>query len=199
MEYFIHVRGEDGSEFSLIVADESMTGNDVCINAEEALVPSAVVGNTIGATHDFYSPNFCGRQSNQAGVWYEVMGNGDEYTLSVCTLNNVETDFGIFNECGNRNCSGYPESRLARCQDNDALTYTWQTIPNVEYYIHVRGRGESSFAMRIHGESSVGNDRCINAAAIKLDQPTEGYNGGATFDFVDETVCGPRSDLPGVW
>jgi hypothetical protein len=203
--YFFHVRGpEEGANFSFIVDDDGGAApNDSCDEAEILPVPGTVKSTTEGATHDFLSPDFCGKLSNHAGVWYKILGDGRTHTHSLCSLeedDNIAVDFGLFSECGTRSCIGFPEKfRLAKCADNDAIEFNYRSEIGVPYYVHVRGELDSRFALRTVTEIDSPGDSCMDAAEIRIGETASGNTANATFDFVDENACGPKSDLPGVW
>ena len=43
------------------------------------------------------------------------------------------------------------------------------------------------------------NDNCIDAQLLEPDVTVNGDNTKANFDFVNQGICGPRSDRVGVW
>jgi hypothetical protein len=47
--------------------------------------------------------------------------------------------------------------------------------------------------------SAPANDRCVDATLLEPDIAVLGDNSDANFDYVNQAVCGPRSDRRGVW
>lgn len=60
--------------------------------------------------------------------------------MSVCTNNDIITDFGVFPECNSQVCVGAPPQTMApdKCEDGEAKEYTWMAEDGEQYYVHVR-------------------------------------------------------------
>jgi hypothetical protein len=58
--------------------------NDLCDNAITVAIPSVTAGDTSLATFDTGLPATCGTSISSAGVWYQVIGNGNTITLDTC-------------------------------------------------------------------------------------------------------------------
>lgn len=43
------------------------------------------------------------------------------------------------------------------------------------------------------------NDRCVDAITLEPGVPVEGDNTEANYDFINQGVCGPRSDRRALW
>ena len=43
------------------------------------------------------------------------------------------------------------------------------------------------------------NDRCVNAITLEPGEPVDGDNTNANHDYVNQGVCGPRSDRRALW
>jgi hypothetical protein len=199
--YYIHVRGYIDISFRLSVKDESEDApfNDDCDEAIQLRVGSIVDSSTAGASYDFLLPE-CGKYSDRAGIWYSIIGDGLEYTASICTKNEVLVDMGVFSECNDReSCIAFSQSVLALCKDDDILTINWSTVAGTEYYIHIRGVKEASFLLRMTAGSVKPNNKCDGAQSVVIGTPIIGNNIGATFDFSNKDSCGPKSDQAGVW
>lgn len=75
-------------------------------------------------------------------------------TASVCSNNGVVTDFGLLNKCNSNakdDCNGYPDSELALCDNNEAVTYSWRAEDGVDYFVHIRADGVSEFTLVVTG------------------------------------------------
>ena len=78
--------------------------NDLCQNATLLTVPSFTSDCTIGALFDVV-PECDGVTNDSPGIWYKVIGTGNEITASLCSAN---TDFDTrLSVC----CSGCADSK----------------------------------------------------------------------------------------
>jgi hypothetical protein len=61
-------------------------------------------------------------------------------TVSVCTNNDIITDYGVFPECNSQVCVGAPKQTMApdKCEDGEAKEFTWMAEDGEQYYVHVR-------------------------------------------------------------
>ncbi len=72
--------------------------NDLCVDAESIDVPSITMGTTILATND--GQPACGSATGQSsnGVWYSLIGTGNNITLSTCGGAAFDTEISVW--CG---------------------------------------------------------------------------------------------------
>ena len=197
--YYLHVRGLNNVNFRLIVTDEPTAQNESCDDAIKVDPGSSIVGSNAGSAFDFLTSDACGLGSDLPGIWYMVEGNGQLFTINMCSRNAVPISFGVVNDCDSLSCNGHSTFGIALCDYDDSIVYTWNTEVGVNYFIHVRGEGDVEFVMKVTAASSVVNNECVNAIPVDLGMEVDGTNEGANFDFVDEDLCGARSDLPAVW
>ena len=197
--YFIHIRGLSDVDFRLIVTEEATAENDKCSEADEVTLGYSVEGSTTGSSFDFLNANACGIGTDLPGVWYLVNGNGRPFTATVCSKTSEPIDFGVFNECNSRSCLGHSNYKVAMCDNDDSVEYSWNTQLGSKYLIHIRSPGDSEFLLKVVPASNVSNNRCLDSTPIELDTPVNGDNHGTTFDFVDDDLCGSGSDLAGLW
>ncbi len=110
--------------------------NDLCVNAQEVGIPSSTPGTTILATGD--DTELCGTDGNSyPGVWYSIIGNGKEVTISTCNTGmDWDTKIQVWcHDCDYPVCVGG--------NDDDCIAYsyastvTFCTERNVEYLILV--------------------------------------------------------------
>lgn len=114
--------------------------NDLCEDAILLSIPSVTSGSTTEATFDDDVPH-CGTALVTApGVWYKVIGNGNQLTATTCReFYDYDDQISIFESgcdvltciTGNDdNCSGF---------NNLHATVTWCSKPEREYLIFVHG------------------------------------------------------------
>jgi subtilisin-like proprotein convertase family protein len=68
--------------------------NDDCANAEALAIGGTANGTTIGATTD--TAPTCGTDVTAPGVWYSVVGNGNDVTLSTCNTADYDTKINVY-------------------------------------------------------------------------------------------------------
>ena len=137
--------------------------NDVCIDAEELVLEErsagfgrtnlstgAIRGNTISAAPD--GANAACGGSNAPGVWYIVVGNGERMTAALCgsTYDTYVSVFsgGLDGDCGNLSC-------VTSNDDSCGLqsSSSWDTQPDVIYYVLVHGFSASTGAYTLNVSS----------------------------------------------
>ena len=197
--YFLHVRGLGNVSFRLVVTDEPTAENESCDDAIKIDPGSTTVASTAGSAFDFLPMNTCGIGSDLPGIWYMVEGNGQIFTISMCSKTEVPISFGVFDSCDRASCHGHSSHGIALCDHDDTVEYSWSTQFGMNYFVHVRGAGAAQFIMKVTTASLVVNNDCFNSIPVELGVEVVGTNGGSSFDFVDEGLCGARSDLPAVW
>ncbi|HEU4718171.1 MAG TPA: hypothetical protein VFU15_10065, partial [Bacteroidia bacterium] len=112
--------------------------NDDCVNATYIGVPSTVVGNTIYANPDV-APTCTTSDAAGGGVWYEVMGDGNQMTASLCG-SSFDTRLRIFSgSCGALVCEGGNDDFCATQSQ-----VTWCSVNGTLYYILVHGNGAAT-------------------------------------------------------
>jgi hypothetical protein len=113
--------------------------NDACTGAISLECGASVSGNTSDATADG-SLEFCGTSLTTApGVWYSIVGDGDDITASLCG-SGFDTKIGIFSgDCGALVCeAGNDDS----CEFQSEVTFA--SADGVIYYIYVTGFSTAS-------------------------------------------------------
>lgn len=109
--------------------------NDLCQNATLLTVPSFTSDCTIGALFDVV-PECDGVINDSPGIWYKVIGTGNEITASLCSPNtDYDTKLSVY-------CSGCADSKCIAANDDFCdLTseVTWCSAVGVEYLIMVHG------------------------------------------------------------
>lgn len=114
--------------------------NDRCVDAITLTMGEMVTGDNSFANHDYSNQGVCGPRSDRRAVWYEILGEGKEVTVNVCTNNGQITDFGIFRVCNTQNCLGAPpqQREVANCEDDESNEYVFFGNEGESYFVHVR-------------------------------------------------------------
>jgi hypothetical protein len=114
--------------------------NDDCANATEVSVPSSTLGNTLSAGWD--DAPVCFTAILSPGVWYKLLGTGNEMTASTCNDNtDYDTRLNIYSgTCGQLECvAGNDNNCGLPVPHNGGSSVTFCTVQGVEYYILVQG------------------------------------------------------------
>lgn len=114
--------------------------NDACVNAIPVAVPSSTIGNNSEATTD--GVGTCGDSDEPYyGMWYSVVGTGNELTASTCNSYNPTHDTRLQVWCGD--CVGLicidgEDDDWGDCSYHNYLsTVSWCSESGVTYYIIV--------------------------------------------------------------
>lgn len=116
-------------------------GQDTCGSAVQITVPGSAGGATIGATVD--SVGACGSASipTAPGVWYFVIGNGNQITASFCNAStSYNSQLSVFrNGCGSLTCVG---GNNDFCGTQSEVS--WCSVNGTQYWILVHGSGSAT-------------------------------------------------------
>lgn len=107
------------SEFQFTTFD--VPANDACVDAFDAFpLPYTNSQNVYGATNnDGFIAN-CGSGMND-GVWYTVIGNGEEITITVTETSVWDSELGVYTgSCGNFTCLDFSDSS----NDTEEVVFT---------------------------------------------------------------------------
>ncbi|WP_317897595.1 T9SS type A sorting domain-containing protein [Aurantibacillus circumpalustris] len=148
--YRIHVStgtscGTDGSCHSVNVygVPPPSVVNDFCSAAILMSVPSSTAGTTVGATAESPAPGTCGTTLSQPGVWYKVVGNGNQFGADLCSTSWDSKIFVFSGTCGAWNCVSGNDDNGPICSGASASA-TWCSVPTTTYYILVTGYSSAS-------------------------------------------------------
>jgi hypothetical protein len=127
----------------------------------EAGLDNAQHGDNTEANFDYLNQGVCGARSDRRALWYEIVGTGKMATVSVCTNNDMVTDFGVFHECNNQDCAGAPQQQTEskNCDKNETVVLELMLDKDENYFIHVRadwivGEGGTNFTVWYTEEGS---------------------------------------------
>jgi subtilisin-like proprotein convertase family protein len=218
------------SKFSQVVPpsaaiDLFMTGrapsNDFCDDAIPVDVPSITAGTTDEATIDDEQP-FCGTGITSPGVWYTVIGTGNEMTATTCDAPGMggsatfDTKISVYcADCDDGLCVGGNDDSCSGGTSGLRSTVTWCSQAGVTYRIlvHAFGGQSGDFDLSVFesGGSCQADVDClppvpVGACCTCLNPP---YN--CSIDTVDQclalggvprgagTICNPGLGEPVVY
>ncbi|CAJ1942796.1 unnamed protein product [Cylindrotheca closterium] len=124
----------------LLVVGFVSANNDECTSPLRLFENEPVSGDNSFAVSDFTDVDACGPNSHLEGVWYEIIGTGEEVTLSICTENQRLLSVGVFSACNSQSCVGFPARPVkpASCNRDEYLTYQFFAERDRSYRVHVR-------------------------------------------------------------
>jgi hypothetical protein len=116
--------------------------NDLCSGAISTTCDVTWNGSTNYATQTGDSPS-CFTDVFETwtapGVWYKVVGNGQNITLSLCTGTSFDTKLFVYTGvCGSLTCLTYNDDD---CSTQSRVTFT--STNNTDYYVLVTGYGSA--------------------------------------------------------
>ena len=118
--------------------------NDLCANATALAIPSTTAGTTVNATVESPAPPTCVTSYSQPGVWYTVVGNGNQLSASLC---NTVWDSKIFvytGICGTFTCITGNDDMGPVCPVSASASVKWCSTLNTTYRILVTGYSSTS-------------------------------------------------------
>ena len=109
--------------------------NDDCFLALELPIPLSTPGSTVSASLD--AAPVCGTSISAPGVWYSVIGTGNEMTASTCGGFEYDTKINVYaGGCAAPICVGGNDDACGL-----GSVVTWPSIPGETYHILVQGFG----------------------------------------------------------
>ena len=186
--YFLLVEGERGNDgvgnFELTISCATPTiNNDLCTSAIPITCGQTMQGTTLGATSDVVEhSDLSSDPSDNIGVWYRIMGNGEIITASLCNNTDFDTEIAVFGgDCHNLESNGY--------NDDFCNTQSLVSFPSTvgeTYFIFIVGKGEivgGDFELTISCENPPTNIDCNTATPVACGQAVQGYTSGRGTDF----------------
>jgi len=179
-------------------------GNDNCSGAIALTCGTPVAGSTTGSTVDTY-PTCGSATGGHPGVWYSIVGDGGQYTASLCG-SSYDTQLSVFGGT----CAG-----LVCISDNDddcglQSQVTWSTTPATPYLIFVHGYAGTTGAFTLQVTCAapcapaITNDDCAGAEPIPVNTTgcalTVSGNNNCAAPLAPNPNCfSPFATLPDVW
>ena len=113
--------------------------NDQCTAAISMAIPSNSAGTTVNATTESPAPPTCITSLSQPGVWYSVVGNGNQLGADLCAASGWDSKIFVYTgSCGSWNCVTGNDDFGPICASG-AASATWCSVPSTVYYILVTG------------------------------------------------------------
>lgn len=114
--------------------------NDQCSGAVALAVATGTSGTTVNATVESPSPGTCGTSLSQPGVWYSVVGNGNQLGADLCSTSAWDSKIFVYSgSCGAWSCVTGNDDGGPMCSSSAAASVTWCSVPSTTYYILVTG------------------------------------------------------------
>jgi len=161
--------------------------NDNCAGAQTVTCGTTTNGSTVGAASDAAVGSCSGAGTPGNGVWYKLVGNGAQVTLSLCG-SAYDTKVHVYTgTCGTLSCLVSNDDNAVACP---SATTRSQVVFNAnvgtDYYILVSGFGSSTgaFSMSL---------TCLCGPA--LGAPWTVTNIGASNGGAIENVCDGTTDI----
>jgi hypothetical protein len=115
-------------------------------------------------------------------------------TVSVCTNNDMVTDFGVFHECNNQDCAGVPQHQTE--SQNCTVELKLMLDKDKNYFIHVRAdwindEGGTNFTVWYTEEGDTTNGDGQNCSLC----PDGSLIKDATQDVLGSVNCGDSEEL----
>lgn len=151
--YFMHISLNNSCATESACRVTSITGpsvpappaNDQCSNAIALAVPSGTSGTTVNATVESPAPGTCGTSYSQPGVWYKVVGNGNQFGADLCSTSAWDSKIFVYTgTCGAWSCVTGDDDAGPICPTSAAASVTWCSVPTTTYYILVTGYSSAS-------------------------------------------------------
>jgi len=215
--YYIRVLGTDtnAGEFGITVEETAPPpSNDICEDAASLQPGVAATSTTVGASVDVdLGTSSCNilNQADSVGVWFLVLGEDEQYTVSTCSgdenLDFIGIDFDSQIEvysgssCGNLTCVGLNEDNNFDRDCNAGVS--WFARSDETYWIRVYGNNNSTGPFPIVVNPTPKNDMCESAETLLLNQTLEGTTLGGRIG-PELSVCGgayqfSADNLPAAW
>lgn len=114
--------------------------NDECSGALKLFENEPVSGDNGFATSDFNDDDACGPNSQDEGLWYEIIGTGEEIAVNLCTENKRILSVGVLSGCDSQGCLGFPPAatRASSCENDEYVEYAFFAENERSYFVHVR-------------------------------------------------------------
>jgi hypothetical protein len=184
--------GDNGNSDPLCIAGYSVTitaskPNDDCTDATGLGLPSSVSGNTTGCANPNTAP-FCGTSNGAGGgVWYSVVGTGNNITASLCG-SSYDTKIRVYDgTCGALSCvTGIDDFCGLQSQVN------WCSTNGTTYYILVHGfsTSEGNFSLALSQNSVSPTISCPSNITVN-------NTNGTCGTVVNYTTPSGADDCPG--
>lgn len=215
MELYVH---EDcgGGEVSDVVGPVAFTtrldpvaANAFCYQAEAINCGDTLAGDTEAGLYT-PAPTCAAASVSAPGLWYLLIGSGEDVTLTTCGQAAFDTRISVFEgSCGNLVCAAGNDDATG-CSGNTSRI-TFPTGNGTEYLVLVHGYNGAmgSFLLSMYCAPPCANvpanDACANAAPLPTlplgtcTTPTPGTNVCAYGSPLPNPPCDPWANIVDVW
>lgn len=172
--------------------------NDLCSSPTAILSGQTLSGTTTNATVD--NAPFCSTSNTAPGVWYSIVGNGGQLTMSTCNQASYDTKISIYSgPCANLVCEDGNDDGIGCTGFSSEVDIP--TIMGNTYLVLVHGfssfTGDFDITATL-GQPIITNDDCADATVIACGQTINGTTSPANPDTV--VACNNvTSTANGVW
>ncbi|PBQ34672.1 hypothetical protein CNR22_23815 [Sphingobacteriaceae bacterium] len=175
--HYIHVSSSSLCATQSSCRDNSVTciggavppapANDLCAAAITMAVPSSTAGTTVNSTLESPAPGTCGTSLSQPGVWYKLVGNGNQIGVDLCAASSWDSKIFVYTgSCGAWTCVTGNDDNGPMCASG-AASATFCSIPSTNYYVLVTGySAASAFTIAVTQTVNSGANPTITATAL---------------------------------
>ncbi len=214
VEYLIAVEGlnissEVEGKFGLTMTRVELPPNDYCLRASVIRPDNGTIQGWIAnVTATLETTNVCSFAENVPGVWYSLVGTGEDLAISTCSKElNFDSGISISSgTCEDQKCIISTANNDADCINSpySGASVVLRTEVGVQYFILVEGldyplRGE--FGLTVSAVEVHHKDICSDAIAL---QPNNGTIYGLLSNTTTSSLrtnysCAYKADVPSVW
>ncbi|NNC95156.1 MAG: T9SS type A sorting domain-containing protein [Chitinophagales bacterium] len=179
------------------IENDGIPLNNLCINAVPITCGETAYGNNINST-SAGTPASCLTAIHGNGVWYQITGTGDQFTINSC---NASTDFNTIIEvysgsCGNFTCIAGNDDNQA-CSDTSTSKVVFTSNLATIYYIYVSGDNVSgNFGIAINCLDLCPDPSDLNISSITDTSASIDWSSANTSTFNVEVVLAGQT--PGI-
>lgn len=168
--------------------------NDACSAALPIACGETASGSTEGATADAVSD--CGTSITAPGVWYALLGTGQQVVVTTCPDNTYDTKLNVYTgACGALVCMAGNDDII---QGVYCSSVGFVAEAGVTYYILVQGYNDETGPFDLSVTcAGITADQCQGALPIACGEIMQGSTVDATED--NAPFCGTGISAPGVW
>ncbi|MFZ1692561.1 MAG: fibronectin type III domain-containing protein [Flavobacteriales bacterium] len=176
------------------VALRAQAPNDLCANATLIACGQALNGTTAQATAD--AAPTCGTTITAPGVWFRIVGNGQQITVSTCPDEQYDTKLNVYTgTCGALVCVGGNDDANG---DVFCSTVSFVSEAGVDYLVLVQGYNGDTGPFTLTATcAGITADVCQGALPIACGNTYAGTTESATSDAAP--FCETGITAPGVW
>jgi Tol biopolymer transport system component len=168
--------------------------NDPCSGAIPITMGQTVTGSTSFATVDSGAPTPCtGVPITAPGVWYTLVGGGNQVTLSMCAQNLYDSELIVYGgPCNALTCVTADDDS---CQAGGSSQVTFCALPGRTYRILVTGWNNRTGDFSLTATDSGASCSCIPPNTSIVNTNAQGVLTNGAY-FFNTTSSGPEALTP---